>query len=145
MYIKQISIYLVNVKGSLRELTQLLGENNINLLAMSVADTSGFGIVRCIVKSSDVEPAMEALKEGGYVAKINNVICMRIPHKPCGLANALRVLEDNDISVEYTYSFCRSTLDDAVLIVRPSDKDKGAKAFADCGIGMISQEEVDNF
>jgi hypothetical protein len=101
MYIKQISVYLENVKGSLRELTALLGESQVNLLALSIADTTGFGIVRCIVKSADIDRAVAVLKNGGYIAKINSVICVSIPHRPMGLSNVLNILEKNDISVEY--------------------------------------------
>jgi hypothetical protein len=145
MFIKQISIYLENVRGSLRELTQLLGENSINLLALSVADTSGFGIIRCIVKSDEIEKAMDALKKAGYIAKTNSVICVSIPHRPLGLASVLRMLDEGGISVEYSYSFCRSTLDDAVIIIRPSDKDRCAEILQEHGVRLISQAEVDGF
>ncbi len=145
MFIKQVSVFLENIKGSLRELTEVLGENGINLLALCIADTSGFGIVRIVVKSGDVDKAIEVLRENGYIARVNNVICIEIPHKPLGLASVLRLLEEENISVEYSYSFCRSTLDDAVIIIRPSDKDVCAKVLSDNGIKLVSQAEVDEF
>lgn len=145
MFIKQISVYLENVKGSLCELTQLLGENNINLMAMSIADTSGFGIVRIIVNSAEIDAAVAALRENGYTCKVNCVICIAIPHKPLGLANALKVIEENGLSIEYTYSFCKHTTNDAVIIIRPSDKDLCAKVLSENGITIVSQEEVDAF
>ena len=145
MFIKQISIYLENVKGSLRELTQLLGENGINLLALSIADTSGFGIIRCIVKSSDVEKTLSVLRDNGNIARVNSVVCVGIPHRPLGLANVLKLLEDNDLFVEYSYSFCRSTADDAVLIIRTNDKDEAARVLTDAGVHLLSSAEVDAF
>ena len=97
MFVKQISVYLENAKGSLRELVELLGKNEINLLALSIADTTGFGIIRMIVKSVDLEKTSAVLKEHGYISKTNDVVCVRIPHRPLGLANVLRLLEENNI------------------------------------------------
>lgn len=145
MFIKQVSVFLENSKGTLKELTRVLGENDVNLLALTIADTAGFGIIRCIVKSDDVDKALEVLKENGYIAKANKVLCVGMPHKPMGLANVLALIEENDISIEYSYSFCRSTLDDAVIIIRPSDKEKCAKLLADAGVNIITQQEVDKF
>jgi hypothetical protein len=145
MFVKQISIFLENVRGSLRELTQLLGEHDVNLLALSIADTAGFGIVRCIAKSTELDKALASLRDAGFIAKVNDVVCVRIPNRPLGLAHVLQIMDENCISVEYSYSFCRSTLDDAVIILRPSDKEKCVKALVDGGIKLISQSEVDGF
>ena len=145
MFIRQVSVYLENVRGALCELTQLLGENNINLLALSIADTTGFGIVRLIVRGGDIDRATDLLRKAGYIAKTNSVICVGIPHRPLGLAHVLRVMDENGLSVEYTYSFCRSTGKDAVIIIRPSDKDLCARVLAEHDIRTLSQEDVDNF
>ena len=80
MFIKQVSVFLENTKGTLREVTQLLGENEINLLALSVADTSGFGIIRLIVKSCDIDKTLSILRDSGNIARVNHVVCVRIPH-----------------------------------------------------------------
>ena len=133
MFVKQISVYLENVRGALRELTALLAEKNVNLLALSIADTAGFGIVRIIVASPDLDPAMNALRTAGYVAKINNVICLRTPHRPGGLSNVLVLMEKAGINLEYTYSFVHSSAEGAVLILRPSDKDACAALFKQNG------------
>ena len=145
MYIKQISVFLENTKGTLSQMTKLLGENGVNLLAMTVADNAGFGIVRIIVKSEDVYKAVGALRNAGDMARVSDVICVRIPHKPMGLAEVLNVLEEKDISIEYSYSFCRTNIDDAVIILRPSDKAAGVEALTAAGVVLISQEEVDEF
>ncbi len=145
MFVKQISVYLENTTGSLRELAELLGNNGTNLMALSIADTTGFGIVRMIVKSVDIDKTMTVLKEHGYIAKTNNVVCVRIPHAPLGLAKVLSILEKNNISIEYSYSFCRSTLTDASVILRPSDKQACIDALKAGKISLISQEQVDEF
>jgi hypothetical protein len=145
MFISQISIFLENIRGSLRDMTELLGEKNVNLLALSVADTTGFGIVRIIVKNNDTERTLDVLKQAGYIAKTNRVVCVRVPHKPMGLAKVLACLDEAGIAVEYSYSFCRSALDDAAIIIRTSDPDRSVVALEAAGISMVSQEEVDGF
>ena len=145
MHITQISVFLENKAGTLRELTEILGREKINLLALSLADTSGFGIARFIVRSSDNEHAAAVLKQNGFIAKTNRVVCIRIPHKPMSLAAILALLEQNGLSVEYTYSFCQSTLSDAVIIIRPSDCTKCEAVLDEGGIKTVSQEEVDTF
>ena len=145
MFIQQISVYLENVRGSLCELTQLLGEKDINLLALSVADTAGFGIVRIIVRGEEIDRTKLSLREAGFIAKQSDVVCVSIPHRPLGLASVLRIMNELDLSVEYTYSFCRGTGADAVLIIRASDNGQCAEALAANGIRLLSQSEVDNF
>ena len=145
MFIKQISVFLENVKGSLGEFTKLLGEQGINLLALCIADTAGFGIARCIVKEDEIDLAVKTLREAGYIAKVNNVICLQVPHKPLAFSKVLQQLGSENIAVEYAYSFCRSTLDDAVLIIRPSDKDKCAAVLQQAGVQLVSQQEVNAF
>lgn len=145
MFISQISIFLENVRGSLRGMAELLGEKEVNLLAISIADTSGFGIVRVIVKSTEIERTLSVLHEAGYIAKPNHVVGVRVPHKPMGLAKVLACLDDADISVEYSYSFYRSTPDDACIIIRPSDLERSISVLKAAGISIVSQEEVDGF
>lgn len=145
MFVRQISIYLENIRGSLRELTQLLGENGIDLKALSIADTSSFGIVRCIVKESDIEKTTALLRENGHIAKVNNVICVCVPDKPLGLCNILTLLENAGISIEYTYSFYKNTGDNAVLIIRPSEKRRSVQIFEENGIKMLAQADIDQF
>ena len=121
MFVSQISIFLENVRGSLRNMTELLGEKGINLLALTIADTSGFGIIRVIVKSEDIDSTLSVLHQGGYIAKTNKVIGVRVPHKPMGLAKVMAALDDAGISIEYSYSFYRSNFEEACIIIRPSD------------------------
>ena len=142
MFVRQISIYLENIRGSLCELTQLLGENNIDLKALSIADTASFGIVRCIVTESEIERTVELLRDNGYISKVNNVICVCVPDKPLGLSNILNILQNAEISIEYTYSFYRNTGDNAVIIIRPSEKRKTIALLEQNGIKLLSQADI---
>ena len=107
MFIKQISIFLENTPGTLRELTELLGNGGIDLLAISVADTQNFGIVRVITHSDQIDPALALLRNNGYTAKVNNVVCAEVADRPLGLCELLRIVEQAGLSVEYMYSFLR--------------------------------------
>lgn len=144
MFVKQISIYLENIRGSLCELTRLLGEADIDLKALSIADTASFGIVRCIVAEKDIEKTTDLLRENGHISKVNNVICVCVPDKPLGLCNILSLMENEGISIEYTYSFYKNTGDNAVLIIRPSEKRKTVALLEANGIKMLSQDEINS-
>ena len=145
MVIKQLSVYIENRRGSLCDFLTLLGNENLNILALSLADTTGFGIARCVLAESDIDKALTILKNAGYIAKVNHVICMRMPHKPHALAEILGTLEKSGVSLEYAYSFCQSTLNDAVVIIRPSDTALCENVLKQAGVICISQAEVDTF
>lgn len=143
MFIKQISVFLENKRGSFRMLTELLGKNGIDLLAVSIADTKNFGIVRCVVRGTECDKALELLKNADYSTRVNNVICVAVPDRPCGLAEVLALLDDNDLFIEYTYSFVRGRENNALIILRLSEQERGIKVFADNGVRVLSQDEVD--
>ena len=144
MFIKQISVFLENNPGTLRELTELLGKGGIDLLALSIADTQNFGIVRLIMHSDEIDRAMKLLKEAGYVAKINHVICAAVPDRPLGLCELLAIIEQAGLSVEYMYSFLRKADNgSAHMILRLNDGQKAAQVFDMKNVSMLSQEEVD--
>ena len=104
MFIKQISVFLENHNGALREMTELLGKGGVDLLALSVADTQNFGIIRIIVSSEQTDAALLALRGNGYIAKMNHVICAEVPDRPLGLCELLALVEKAGLSVEYMYS-----------------------------------------
>lgn len=144
MFVKQVSIYLENIRGSLLELTKILGDAGIDLKALSIADTASFGIVRCIVAEDQIEKTTSLLREKGFISKVNNVICVCVPDKPSGLSNILEILSGADISIEYTYSFYKNTGDNAVLIIRPSEKRKTVSLLSENGIKMLQQEDINS-
>lgn len=142
MYIKQISVFLQNIRGTLHSLTEFLGNNGVDLKAISVADTSNFGIVRFIIDQDKIDSTAKLLRDGGYSVHVNHVICVSIPDKPSGLAQILGLLEGEHISVEYLYSFLRNIGDNAVLILRLSDRETGAALFEREGVKMISSADL---
>ena len=145
MFIKQISVFLENTPGSLREMTELLGRGGVDLLALSLADTQNFGIVRLIVHSEQIDPAVALLKQNGYIARVNHVICAAVPDRPLGLCELLSIIEQAGLSVEYMYSFLRKAGNGkAHMILRLNDGARAAQVFGMKGVTMLSQEEVDN-
>ena len=144
MFIKQLSVFLENNPGTLRAMTELLGKGGIDLLALSLADTQSFGIVRLIIHSAQMEPAMKLLKENGYIARVNHVICASVPDRPLGLSALLGVIDTAGLSVEYMYSFFRSNEKGrALMILRLNDGARAAEVFAANDVLMLSQDEVD--
>lgn len=117
MLAKQLSIFLENKSGRLTEVTEVLGKAGINLSAMSIADNSDFGILRCIV--SDPELGYKVLKEAHFTVKITDVIGFTCPNTPGSLAVVLRCLSEAGVFIEYMYSF--SNGDGANVVIRPSD------------------------
>ena len=144
MFIRQLSVFLKNNPGTLRAMTELLGKGGIDLLALSIADTQSFGIVRTIIHSEQMEQALDLLRENGYIAKVNHVICAAVPDRPLGLSELLAVIEQSKLSVEYMYSFLRATEPGtAHMILRLDDGKKAEEVFDRHGIVMLSQEDVD--
>ena len=117
MLAKQLSVFLENKSGRLTEVTDVFGKAGINLSAMSIADNSDFGILRCIV--SDPELGYKVLKEAHFTVKITDVIGFTCPNTPGSLAVVLKCLSDANVFIEYMYSF--SNGDGANVVIRPSD------------------------
>jgi hypothetical protein len=117
MLISQISVFLENKQGRLAEVTRILGENNIDISALSIADTTDFGVLRLIVNQPD--KAIEILQQHGFAASVNSVIAIEVEDKPGGLAKALSILDEKGISIEYMYAFvgtCKN--ENAVVLLR---------------------------
>jgi hypothetical protein len=117
MIIHQLSVFLENKSGRITEVLEVLGEENIRITALSVADTSEFGILRLIV--SDPEKARELLKKKSFTVNLTEVIMVMAPNEAKYYAKVLKILSDIDISVEYTYAF--SVGDKSIIILRCSD------------------------
>lgn len=103
MRVEQISVFLENRAGRLAEITRVLGEAGVNIRALSLADTSDFGILRLIV--SDNDKAKAALKERGFTVGKTNVVAVEVEDKPGGLNRILELLSNQSINVEYMYAF----------------------------------------
>jgi hypothetical protein len=140
MYVKQVSVFLENRKGSLTDLTRTLSDNGIDLIALSIADTEQYGILRCIM--TDMEKGVKALKDAGYVVRITDVLAVCVPDRPGGLNAVLEKLTEHDISIEYVYSFVRSTGSHALVIFHLSDLNKGLKVLTEAGVTLLDNDQV---
>ena len=125
MIIHQLSVFLENKSGRLTEVLEVLGEANVRITALSVADTAEFGILRLIV--SEPEKARELLKQHSFTVNVTDVISVMAPNEAKHYAKVLRILSDLDISVEYTYAF--STGDKSIIILRCSNTEEAIKAL----------------
>ena len=121
MIIKQVSVFLENKTGRLNEVTQLLGDAGLNMSAFTIADTSDFGILRLIV--SDPDKAKEILRKNKFSVQTTEVILVKSPNRPGGLAKMLNLLQKEDVFIEYMYAFSNSE-DTAVIVLRPTDLQK---------------------
>lgn len=140
MLVRQISIFLENKSGRLAEVTRILGENDIDISALSIADTTDFGILRLIVNKP--EKAQEVLKENGYTVRCTNVIAVEVPDRPGGLAAALHILDSQSIGIEYMYAFVGKSEQGAMVILRVEDSDKAIQALSDGGIKVLTSDSV---
>jgi hypothetical protein len=140
MEVKQISIFLENKKGRLWEAMNVLSQSKINIRALSIADTSEFGILRLIVP--DPLKAKKALEKSGFTVRENDVIAVGVSDKPGGLAGVLKILTDADINVEYLYAFVEKSGKKAVVVLRTDSLSKGKTALKKAGVTVLSAEEV---
>ena len=140
MFVKQISVFLENRQGRMEDFTRVLGENGIDLIAISIADTSDFGIVRTIV--NDGEKAAGVLKANGYTVKVTDVLAVGIADEPGGLAKALAALGKGDVSIEYLYTLMRRVGDKAVIIFRVDQPEKAAELLQAAGVQLFSHGEL---
>lgn len=140
--VKQISVFLENKSGRLAAVTRVLGSNDIDISALSIADTTDFGILRLIV--NDPDKAVRVLKEHGFTVRSTDVIAISVPDRPGGLASALDVLERESIGIEYTYAFVGKKADEALVILRLDNPEKAIEALKKNNIKVLSAEDVYN-
>lgn len=143
MLINQISVFIQNEKGRLSDITTVLKENNVDIRALSLADTTDFGILRLIVNDPDL--AVKVLKDSGHTVSITKVIGVIVEDKPGGLCEPLKVLRDYNISVEYMYAYIGGSKDKAVVIIRVDNNDAAQNAFNENNIQMLKPEEAYRF
>ncbi len=138
--IKQISVFVENKKGRLAKITEVLGQGGIDLIALSIADTTNFGIMRCIV--NDPEKAIALLKNNGFTASTTEVIVAEVTDQPGGLSTVLNLLDQAQISVEYLYSFVRTPNENALILFRVEDIDTATKALQMGGVKLLSEKDI---
>ncbi len=138
--VKQISIFLENKCGRLVRVTQVLGEAGINIRALSIADTSDFGILRLIVDQPD--KALKVLKEKGFMATATEVIAVEVPDIPGGLAAVLSYLEQASINIEYLYSFVEKPAKDALILMRVENIAEALRVLQENNVPVIEGERI---
>jgi hypothetical protein len=140
MKAEQISVFLENKAGWLAEITRVLAEADVNIRALSVADTSDFGILRLMVNDNDRAGA--ALKEHGFTVAKTDVVAVEVEDKPGGLNRILELLSKKNINVEYMYAFVQYTGKDAVMVFRFDDIDAAIKLLQENNVKVLEGEKV---
>lgn len=140
MFVKQISIFLENKSGRLAEVTKVLGDNGIDISALSIADTTNFGILRLIV--NDPDKAEKVLQSNGFTTSATSVIAIGVKDEPGGLAAALSILKDAELEIEYMYAFVSKKEDEALVILKTGDPEKAVEVLTSNGVNVLSSEQV---
>lgn len=138
MVIKQLSVFIENREGRLEKVTQTIKDHNINIVSLSLADTTEYGMLRLIV--SDPERAKKVLKEEGFSAMLTDVIAVKLPHQIGMLHDLLKILADVDISIEYMYTL--ATGENASIILKVSDLDKSITALKENNLELFQSDEA---
>lgn len=138
MVIPQLSVFLENKSGRLTEVLEVLGKERIRITALSVADTSEFGILRMIV--SDPEKARGLLKDHNFTVNLSEVISVMAPDEAKYYAKILRILSDQEISIEYTYAFSRGSK--SIIILRCNNNEQAIKALKDHEMDLINASDL---
>ena len=142
MTINQLSIFVENKAGALGKITHILAKENIDIRAMSIADTKDFGILRLIV--SDEEKAKNALKENDCMVSITEVVGIAITDEPGSLSRVMELLYANGINVEYMYAFITISKKYAYVVVRVEDNDKAMGILENNGVKLVTKEDIRN-
>lgn len=140
MLIDQISIFVANQPGRLTEITSILANAGIDIRALSLADTTDFGILRLIV--NDPVGAEEALKKHGLTVRKTKVIAAKLDDAPGALHRVLKILTNCGISVEYAYAFITRKNDDACVILRVEENEKAVQTLSANGINLLEAEQI---
>jgi len=138
MIIKQLSVFLEDKSGRLTELTKILAENDINITALSIADSSDYGIIRMVVGRPEL--AMTVLKEKGFSVHLTDVACIVVPNEPGGLYHALKILADNNINIDYIYAF--ATQSTASVVIRSESIEKVIEVLQKNKLELLKASQV---
>ena len=141
MVAKQLSVFIENRQGRLGEVLNVLKNNNVNILSLSLADTTEYGLLRLIVNNPDL--GKEKLSKEGFSTMLTNVIVLKITHEAGSLQGLLKILSDNDVNVEYMYGLSIDG-DEASVVLKTSDIAKAEEVFAQQGVRTLSTEDISN-
>ena len=140
MIIKQISVFLENKAGRLAKVAEELKNNGINIRALTIADTSDFGILRMIVSNPGL--AYEVLKKAGFTVRESGILAIEIADRAGVFHDLMELCDANGLNVEYTYSFVEEYSHRAILFLRFEDNDKAAALFISKGYKLLTDEEI---
>ena len=140
MVVEQISLFIENKAGRLQEITEVLNKNNIDISALSLADTSEYGVLRMMV--SDPYKAKQVLFESGVIGKVTDVLAFAIEDKPGGVVDALNVLTQNNIDIKYTYACVAHASNKAIVIARVDNPEKVNEILRNNGIDVDSPSSI---
>ncbi len=140
MSLKQLTIFVENKQGTLVDITDTLARHNVNIRALSIADTQDFGILRLIVNDNDT--ALKTLSDEGYLIKTTDVVGVKIGDQPGKLTAALNVLDQNNINMEYLYAFMSRTEKHAYVVLRVADNAAAEAALEAAGFHLITDADV---
>ena len=140
MAIKQLTVFVQNRKGTIVSVTEILAKNNVNIRALSIAETNDFGILRLIV--NDETAAEKVLEEQGYLIKVVDVVGVKIGDEPGRLTAALDVLDKADINVEYLYAFMARTEKHAYVVLRVENNEAAEYALTNAGFKLITEADI---
>ncbi len=136
---KQLSVFLENREGRLEDVLTILKDNDINLISLSLADSTDYGMLRLLVK--DPEKGKDVLKANGFSARISDVVAVKIPHKVGTLQNVLHTLSSEGINIEYMYALCTKT-DEAAIVIKPSDMELAIKVLEGVNASFFTDDDL---
>ena len=140
MVVEQISIFVENKEGRIKKAIDTLAKADINIRALSIADTTKYGILRLIVSNN--EKAIEALENDGFIVKENEVIVLAVPDEPNGLNSTLAIFDEKDINLEYLYAFVSSKSDEAIVAMRLENMDKAIEALENSNVKILEESDI---
>jgi hypothetical protein len=140
MLVKQISAFVENAKGRLSEITKILADAGVNIRAMSVADTTDYGVLRML--APDPQKAYDALHAAGVTARLTDVLVLGLPDEAGGLNRALNVLSDCGVNVEYMYATLGGARDYAYMIIKTDAPEVAAQKLSEAGVTVVGAEEA---
>jgi len=140
MYLNQLSVFIENREGRLDQVLCTLKNNNINIISLSLADTSDYGMLRMIV--SNPEEGKKALKEAGFSAMLTPVLGIKVSHHVGQLQDVLSVISKAGMNVEYMYALATSG-DDAIIVIKTTDLEKSAEVLNTAGVGLVYAKEIE--
>ena len=141
MFLKQLSVFIENREGRLEEVLDVLKQQNVNIVSMSLADTSDYGLLRLLVDKP--EAGKDALRENGFSAMLTDVLGIRLAHRVGQLQELLEVICKSHINIEYMYALSTGT-DDASIVIKTSDLQKAAELLKETDVELVTGKELQN-